>query len=135
MSAALEDLSMDLYPQHRREFGGSFPDLIHDRAELGSLSMAFIDTPPVQRLRHVKQLGGASFACPTAEHSRFVHSLGVGYLAGRATLGLRATGSNVRPIDIELQEVAGVCHDLGHGPFSHAFEGVFLPAVLGNHDW
>eukprot|EP00878_Enallax_costatus_P016700 GHUV01017523.1.p1 GENE.GHUV01017523.1~~GHUV01017523.1.p1 ORF type:complete len:136 (+),score=22.15 GHUV01017523.1:295-702(+) len=135
MTAAVDDLSMDCYLQQRRESGGSFPDPIYNHADLGPLAMEFVDTPPVQRLRHLKQLGCASYAFPTAEHSRFVHSVGVGHLAGQATMALRATGLDVQPIDVELQEVAGVCHDLGHGPFSHVFESEFLPAVLGRHDW
>lgn len=67
-----------------------------------------------------------------AEHSRFSHSLGVAHLAHRA-LDLLRTGQrelDIRPADLQLVELAGLSHDLGHGPFSHVFEGQFLPRVL-----
>lgn len=102
-----DDLSMDQYLQQRRQHGSSFQDPVHGYAQLGPLAVEFLDTDGVQRLRNLKQLGCASYAFPTAEHSRFVHSVGVGYLAGQCALNLRATGLDVRPTDIELLEVAG----------------------------
>lgn len=98
---------MDCYLQQRREQGQLFQDPIYGHGQLGPLATEILDTDGVQRLRYLKQLGCASFAFPTAEHSRFVHSVGVGHLAAQCALGLRATGVDVRPEDVELLEVAG----------------------------
>ena len=66
---------------------------------------------------------------PGAEHSRFAHSLGVAHLALKFTKQLSESSTRVlikelRPSDLEMRDmaIAGLCHDLGHGPFSHAWE-------------
>lgn len=88
-----------------------------------ALLLDLIDTPEMQRLRRISQLGPASQVYPSAEHSRFSHALGTMHLAKRilATL-LRRPDS---PLDREtvLQvKVAALLHDVGHGPYSHVFE-------------
>lgn len=124
MTLATADLTMDCYLQHRKQYGCLFPDPIYGHAHLGPLAMEFLDSSAVQRLRHLKQLGCASYAFPTAEHSRFVHSLGVGYLAAQCTLGLRDTGLDVRPADVELLEIAG-------GHVTHLIQ---YPGLRGVHE-
>ena len=78
----------------------------------------------VQRLRRVRQLGLASLAYPGADHSRYSHSLGVLETCRRMLARLGREG--YRPDDARRQAllVAALCHDLGHGPFSHVFERV-----------
>ena len=91
-----------------------------------------IDTPWVQRLRRVPQLQSARWVFPAAEHSRFQHSLGAMHLAGRFAQQLypsfravfRAAPSG--PLIEELLRVAGLLHDVGHGPFGHFFDDNFL---------
>jgi len=82
------------------------------------------DTFAMQRLRRIKQMGFAWLVYPGAEHSRFGHALGAFHIAQKVTrrLGLAA--------DVALHvKVAALLHDVGHGPFSHAWEHVF-----GGHD-
>lgn len=93
----------------------------------GRLIAELIDTPEVQRLRRIRQLGLAYFAYQGAEHSRFTHSLGAFHLAARMIAKLRQRYE----IDEEAQvavRVAALLHDIGHGPFSHVIE-----SILGFH--
>lgn len=83
-----------------------------------------LDSKEFQRLRRIRQLGGDFQVYPTAEHSRFSHSLGVYEIVRRMV-------TEVKSLCIELTEyekvcvmLAGLLHDVGHGPFSHAFEHV-----------
>ncbi len=99
-----------------------------------------LDTPWVQRLRRISQLQSARWVFPSAEHSRFVHGLGVMHEAGlwahalyptlRDTLaedGLAGGEAAAHPIPsealvAETLRVAGLLHDVGHGPFAHFFD-------------
>ncbi len=91
-----------------------------------------IDTPWVQRLRRIPQLQSARWVFPAAEHSRFQHSLGVMHLAGRLAQQLYPSLKAVFPetpspaLIEELLRVAGLLHDVGHGPFGHFFDDNFL---------
>ncbi|NWH91973.1 SAMH1 triphosphohydrolase, partial [Aegithalos caudatus] len=114
-----------------------FNDPIHGHIELHPLLVRIIDTPQFQRLRYIKQLGGTYFVFPGASHNRFEHSLGVGYLAGCLvrTLRERQPELDITPQDILCVEIAGLCHDLGHGPFSHMFDGRFIPLTRPDLKW
>jgi hypothetical protein len=91
-----------------------------------------IDTSWAQRLRRIPQLQSARWVFPAAEHSRFQHSLGAMHLAGRLGVqlypSLRAHFPDVpSPALIEeLLRMAGLLHDVGHGPFGHFFDDNFL---------
>ena len=91
-----------------------------------------IDTPWVQRLRRVPQLQSARWVFPAAEHSRFQHSLGAMHLAGRFAQQLYPSLRAVFPdapspaLIEELLRMAGLLHDVGHGPFGHFFDDNFL---------
>ena len=83
-----------------------------------------LDSKEFQRLRRIRQLGGDFQVYPTAEHSRFSHSLGVYEIVRRMV-------TEVKSLCVELTEYEKVCvmlvgllHDVGHGPFSHAFEHI-----------
>ncbi|XP_064377433.1 deoxynucleoside triphosphate triphosphohydrolase SAMHD1 isoform X3 [Dromaius novaehollandiae] len=114
-----------------------FNDPIHGHIEIHPLLVRIIDTPQFQRLRYIKQLGGTYFVFPGASHNRFEHSLGVGYLAGCLVRALkeRQPELDITQRDILCVEIAGLCHDLGHGPFSHMFDGRFIPLVRPDLKW
>jgi HD superfamily phosphohydrolase len=79
-----------------------------------------LNHPKIQRLRHIKQLGMADLVFPGAVHTRFNHSLGAAYLASRILSQLYP--SSVHKDNILTTILAALLHDIGHGPFSHAFE-------------
>uniref|UniRef100_A0AAX7T2F4 Deoxynucleoside triphosphate triphosphohydrolase SAMHD1 n=1 Tax=Astatotilapia calliptera TaxID=8154 RepID=A0AAX7T2F4_ASTCA len=114
-----------------------FNDPIHGHVALHPLLIKIIDTPQFQRLRNIKQLGGTYLVFPGASHNRFEHSLGVGYLAGRLVKALneRQPELLISRRDILCVQIAGLCHDLGHGPFSHMFDGVFIPKARPGITW
>ena len=76
-----------------------------------------LDTRAVQRLRRIRQDGFAALVYPGAEHSRFGHALGAFHVACRVTARLGCNPRVARDV-----KVAALLHDLGHGPFSHAWE-------------
>ncbi|XP_065928562.1 deoxynucleoside triphosphate triphosphohydrolase SAMHD1-like [Magallana gigas] len=110
-------------------------DPIWGPIELHPLCIKIIDTPQFQRLRHIKQLGGCSFVYPGACHSRFEHSIGTSHLARMMGEELQKKHSDkiITNEEILCLEVAGLCHDLGHGPFSHVFDQQFQAKC--NHSW
>nr|XP_057939570.1 deoxynucleoside triphosphate triphosphohydrolase SAMHD1 [Doryrhamphus excisus] len=114
-----------------------FNDPIHGHVELHPLLVKIIDTPQFQRLRNIKQLGGTYFVFPGASHNRFEHSIGVGYLAGQLvkTLNERQPELLISRRDILCVQIAGLCHDLGHGPFSHMFDAKFIPKARPDISW
>uniref|UniRef100_F7CIF8 Deoxynucleoside triphosphate triphosphohydrolase SAMHD1 n=1 Tax=Monodelphis domestica TaxID=13616 RepID=F7CIF8_MONDO len=114
-----------------------FNDPIHGHIELHPLLIRIIDTPQFQRLRYIKQLGGSYYVFPGASHNRFEHSLGVGYLAGYLvrTLQEKQPELQITNRDMLCVQIAGLCHDLGHGPFSHMFDGRFIPLARPELNW
>jgi len=94
-------------------------DSVHDHIEVEGVAAALLDTEPVQRLRHIKQLGTVQLVYPSANHTRFEHSLGVYHLADRALDHLGIDG-----IQAERLRAAALLHDVGHGPYSHNVEDV-----------
>jgi len=108
-------------------------DPIHGFIGITETEAKIINSLAYQRLRRIKQLSGGHFVYPTAEHTRFGHCIGVMYLAGlsgRRLLDRLGLGNQ------ELQEVriAGLLHDIGHGPFSHVFEEVLIEKRGMNHE-
>jgi len=99
-------------------------DPIHDFVRVYDNELKIIDTPIFQRLRRIRQLSGAHLIYPGAQHTRFEHSLGVMHIASMAGQALAEKGV-VSYDDIQNLRLAGLLHDIGHGPFSHLFEEIF----------
>jgi HD superfamily phosphohydrolase len=105
-------------------------DPVHHFIELEPAEARLLDTPALQRLRRLRQLGLAYLAFPSAEHSRFSHALGALAVGTRAFDELLRHGRqffhNEEDVDYQrrLLRAALVLHDVGHGPFSHACEAV-----------
>uniref|UniRef100_A0A3Q1F6B2 Deoxynucleoside triphosphate triphosphohydrolase SAMHD1-like n=1 Tax=Acanthochromis polyacanthus TaxID=80966 RepID=A0A3Q1F6B2_9TELE len=81
---------------------------------------------------------GAYFVYPGASHNRFEHSVGVAHLAGELAKALRSrepTPDIIDDRDILCVQIAGLCHDLGHGPFSHLYDGIFIPKACPEEQW
>lgn len=102
----------------------SFADRVHGQIQLEGLLVAVMDTPEFQRLDKIQQLGGCAKVYPSATHTRKEHSIGVAYLAGYMVRHLQTLQPKlgITRNDILCVELAGLVHDLGHGPFSHMFE-------------
>jgi HD superfamily phosphohydrolase len=119
-------------------------DPLHDLVEFREGSDEFehilwelIQTKPFQRLRRIKQLGFSEFVYPGATHSRFAHSVGVFHTA---RMLMEVVKRHVRrPSESKIQRAlaAALVHDVGHGPFSHAFEtvGKRLKLRLADHEY
>lgn len=121
-----------------RRFLKHVHDNVHGNIFIDPLCLKFIDTEQFQRLRELKQLGLTNLVYPGAVHSRFEHSLGVYWLAGEAVRRLRMyQGSelDIDNFDVQTVKLAGLLHDVGHGPFSHLFEREFLPKVINGCEW
>jgi len=111
-----------------------FQDDIHGPIELSALSVKIIDTIEFQRLRNIKQLGSCYFVFPSASHNRFEHSIGTAHLARSLINDIAANQPELniteeQKVNVEL---AGLCHDLGHGPFSHIYDDVYLKKIMSN---
>ena len=125
-------------------------DSIHGDIQISNIACSIIDHPCFQRLRNLHQLGSCYLVFPTGNYSRFEHSIGTYYIAGMILdcinkhtsednmykwlsevkeLERYFKNKTVRKLDIyicELIKIAALCHDIGHGPFSHTFDDVFL---------
>ncbi|MBW9212923.1 MULTISPECIES: HD domain-containing protein [Terrabacteria group] len=77
-----------------------------------------------QRLRRIRQLGGASVVYHTAEHTRFSHSLGVYELVRRMVTEIPDLEKSLNQREKMIAMLAGLLHDIGHGPYSHALEAI-----------
>ncbi|MGD8865978.1 MAG: HD domain-containing protein [Gemmatimonadales bacterium] len=111
-------------------------DTVWNNIWIEPIALRLIDSVPFQRLRRVKQLGLANLVYPGAVHTRFDHALGVYHLTGRALSLLDRTGelAGVTPRDLTILRLAGLLHDIGHYPFSHALEELEVALVPHDHE-
>ena len=104
-------------------------DSVHNHIELSGVAADLLDTPPVQRLRFVRQLGTVSLVYPSANHTRFEHSLGVYHLIRQACTHLELDDRATRHL-----EAAAMLHDVGHTAFSHNLEPILEQQTGRSHD-
>jgi HD superfamily phosphohydrolase len=104
-------------------------DSVHDHVPVCDLAADLLDTPEVQRLRYIKQLSTVRLVYPSANHTRFEHSLGVYHLAREALSQLGVGESRAKAV-----RAAALLHDVGHGPYGHQTEAIIQRRLGRHHD-
>lgn len=126
-------------------------DPVHGWIKFSDEEKQIIDCEMFQRLRYVSQLTSTDSVYPGGCHSRFIHSLGVMTVAGKMVKHLLRSGSVVYDKQlggdpklserkwVQIARIAGLLHDIGHGPFSHAFDRIVYSKIYnvmdGGHDY
>ena len=111
-------------------------DTIHGTIELDPVLAVIIDTPQFQRLRNIKQQGASYWVYPGASHNRFEHSIGASYLCGKFITILKEKHPHlITDMDVICVKIAGLCHNMGHGPFSHVFDNQYRKLVAPQSKW
>ena len=116
------------------KFVGEITDPIHKHIRFTKVEHDILDNQMFQRLRRIRQLAGAHLIYPSAQHSRFEHSLGTMHIAGYAGETLLSKGYLESEEEIQELRLAALLHDIGHGPFSHLFEEVLNEKNRKNHE-
>src|ERR671919_145131 len=116
------------------KFTGEITDPVHRYIRFSDVERELVDTPVFQRLRRIRQLAGAHLVYPSAQHSRFEHSLGTMHVAGYAGETLLTKGYLDNEDLVQELRLAALLHDIGHGPFSHLFEEVLEARCKTSHE-
>ena len=116
------------------DFTGEITDPIHRYIRFSQVEKDVIDSSAFQRLRRIRQLAGAHLVYPSAQHSRFEHSLGAMHIAGLACESLLVKGYIDNAEIVQEIRLAALLHDVGHGPFSHLFEEVLETRCGTSHE-
>jgi HD superfamily phosphohydrolase len=105
-------------------------DPLWDNIRLDRAALLALDTPTVQRLRYIRQVGHTFLVYPGATHTRFEHALGAFHLTRRALAALEDLGETAPATqeDCLAVRMAALLHDIGHYPFSHALEEAGFPS-------
>jgi len=116
-----------------RNYWGEIKDPVHGYVYITEEEKEIIDSFPVQRMRRLRQLAGSEYVYPGANHTRFEHCVGVMYLAGGVTENPNVS-QRLNEEEAEMIRVAGLLHDVGHGPFSHVFEHLLDKELGKTHE-
>lgn len=116
-----------------RQYWGEIKDPLHGYVYITEAEKQVIDSFPVQRLRRLRQLAGAEYVYPAANHTRFEHCVGVMHLAGLMTESPNLS-KHFSEEEYQLIRIAALLHDVGHGPFSHIFEHLLEKFLKKTHE-
>lgn len=100
-------------------------DRVYGEIAVSDVASRLLSNRWLVRLDYIRQLGVCSFVYPSATHTRREHSIGVYHLAGIVAAHVRSLVPLVTEEDVELVRIAGLLHDVGHGPFSHMYESLW----------
>jgi len=116
-----------------KAYWGEIKDPVHGYVYVTEAEREIIDSYPMQRLHRLKQLAGSEYVYPGANHTRFEHCVGVMFLAGKVVENpnLSHVVSNE---EADMIRMAGLLHDVGHGPFSHVFEHLLIRYLEKTHE-
>jgi hypothetical protein len=116
-----------------KNYWGEIKDPVHGYVYITEEEKTLIDSYPVQRLHRLRQLAGAEYVYPGANHTRFEHSIGVMHLASRVAENPNIS-QHIGEDEAEMVRIAGLLHDVGHGPFSHVFEQLLDKELNQTHE-
>jgi len=102
-------------------------DPVHGSIQLDDLTLRLLETPEVQRLRGIRQMGLAYLVFPGANHTRFEHALGVMHLSKLFACDLKIENPSIL-------QAAALLHDIGHPPLSHTLEFQMVEYLGKNHE-
>lgn len=116
-----------------KNYWGEIKDPVHGYVYITEAEKEIVDSYPVQRLHRLRQLAGAEYVYPGANHTRFEHSIGVMFLAGK-TVENPNLSQKIGEDEAEMVRIAALLHDVGHGPFSHVFEHLLDKELGKTHE-
>lgn len=121
-------------PGKGRKAAKQFNDPVWGTIVLEPHEVVVLDSPLLQRLRRIRQLGVVHLVYPGANHTRFEHSLGVTHQVAQLAQSLNRSDDNgptvIDPQVVDILRLAGLLHDVGHGLMSHVVEN----ALVGDYD-
>ena len=112
---------------------GEIKDPVHGYVYITKIEKDVVDSFPMQRLHRLRQLAGAEYVYPGANHTRFEHSIGTMYLAQQLVRNPNIS-QYLSTEETAMIRLAALVHDVGHGPFSHVFEYLLEKYLDKNHE-
>lgn len=116
-----------------KPYWSEIKDPVHGYVYITENEKDLIDSYPMQRLRRLRQLAGSEFVYPGGNHTRFEHCVGVMFLAGKVVENPYIS-QLVSDEEASMIRIAGLLHDVGHGPFSHVFEQLLMKDLDKTHE-
>lgn len=122
--------------KYKIEFVDRILDPVHGFIDVTQVEKEIIELPIFKRMQSLKQLSLTNWVFPGAEHTRYMHSLGVMYIADLMAVNLKDLNYNLKYNDAQRQllRLAGLLHDIGHYPLSHVTEYVYNDNLFGEKD-